>query len=133
MTNIYTAGYNAWSFYEFKAKTEELGKILVVDVRYSPKSFNPFWSKKNLKKYFGEHYIHIKNLGNVNYRNGKPIKIYNLDKGCKQLLNSLGKDYDDCLLLCACEDVEECHRKVIVKKLQLMTLCEVIHLKGEEE
>jgi uncharacterized protein (DUF488 family) len=131
MINIYTAGYNAWSFYEFKTKIEELGNPLIVDVRYSPYSFNPFWTKKNLTKHFNN-YIHIKNLGNVNYKNGKPIKIYNLDKGCKQLLNSLGKDYDSCLLLCACEDVEECHRKVIVKKLETMTLCEIIHLKEEE-
>ena len=131
MINIYTAGYNAWSFYEFKTKIEELGNPLIVDVRYSPYSFNPFWTKKNLTKHFNN-YIHIKNLGNVNYKNGKPIKIYNLDKGCKQLLNSLCKDYDSCLLLCACEDVEECHRKVIVKKLETMTLCEIIHLKEEE-
>jgi len=132
MIKIYTAGYKVWSFYEFKTKVEELGKILVVDVRYSPYSFNPFWTKKNLKKHF-ENYIHIANLGNVNYKNGRPIKIYSLDKGCKQLLNSLGKDYNACLLLCACEDVEKCHRKVIVEKLKVMTLCDIIHLKEEEE
>ena len=125
---IYTVGYNVWSFYEFKIKIEELGNILVVDVRYSPKSFNPFWIKSNLKKHFN--YTHISDLGNVNYKNGKPIKIHNLDKGCAKLLKLIG--FDDCILLCACANVEECHRKVIVEKLQTMTICEIIHLKEEE-
>ena len=130
MKNIYTVGYKAWSFYEFKTKVEELGDIPVIDVRYSPYSFNPFWTKKNLKKHF-KSYIHIRNLGNVNYKNGKPIKIYNLDKGCKQLLEKIGDN--NCLLLCACEDFDKCHRKVIVETLQTMILCDIIHLKGEEE
>jgi len=127
---IYTIGYNAWSFYEFKTKIEELGNILIVDVRYSPKSFNPFWGKKNLLKHFKGNYVHIPNLGNINYKNGKPIKVCNLDKGCKRLLKQIGDN--DCLLLCACEDVETCHRKVVANELYMLTLCDIVHLKGEE-
>ena len=126
---IYTVGYNAWSFYEFKTKIEELDNILV-DVRYSPNSFNPFWGKKNLLKHFKGNYVHIPNLGNVNYKNGKPIKVCNIDKGCKQLLKQIGDN--DCLLLCACEDVETCHRKVVAAELYRLTLCDIVNLKGEE-
>jgi len=131
---IYTAGYKNWSFYEFKTKVEELGNILICDIRYSPKSFHPFWTKKNLKKYFGKNYIHVKDLGNINYKKDKPIEIANADKGCKDLMSKLD---GDCLLLCACEDVEKCHRKLVAVTLQSMlinaTNCEIIHLKDGEE
>jgi len=131
---IYTAGYNAWSFYEFKTKVEELGNILICDIRYSPWSFNPFWTKRHLKKSFKNNYIHLKSLGNANYKKDRPIEILDIDKGSKKLLGKVDGDF---LLLCSCEDVGKCHRKVVADILQSMlentTSCEIIHLKDEEQ
>ena len=129
---IYTVGYSAWSFYEFKTKIEELGNILICDIRYSPKSFNPFWAKRYLRKVFKKQYIHLKNLGNVNYKKDKPIEILNMNKGCKELLSSLD---GDCLLLCSCENIEKCHRKIVADVLSTKLSvfgCEIIHLKDEK-
>jgi len=129
---IYSIGYNAWSFYEFKSKVEDLGNPLIVDVRFSAKSFNPFWVKSHLEKVFGKQYIHIKNLGNINYSNDKPIKISNLSKGCEELVDIMNKQGCNCLLLCACEDVEKCHRKIVADHLVSIADFEIVHLKEEE-
>lgn len=58
-------------------------------------------------------YLHIKNLGNVNYNQpGQPIQLLNPDEAVTQAVYSLRDGYS-LLLLCACKDYERCHRKLV--------------------
>lgn len=124
---LYTLGYKNWSFYDFIDKIKEIDAI-VVDVRFSPKGYSPFWSKSNLDKTLKNKYIHIPELGNKNYNSpDKPIEISDIDYGTAKVLESVNLGFD-CLLLCACEDVEKCHRKVVAEHIQSKSKCEIINL-----
>ena len=124
---LYTLGYKDWSFYDFLEKVEELG-VTVIDVRFSPKGYNPFWSKSNLDKSLKSNYIHIQELGNKNYNDLlKPIEVVDIEVGSRQVIGYLDLDFD-CLLLCACSDVDKCHRRVVSDFIQIKTGCEIIDL-----
>lgn len=124
---LYTLGYKDWSFYDFIEKVEELG-VVVIDVRFSPKWYSPFWSKSNLDKSLKNRYIHIPELGNKNYSDLlKPIEIVDIEVGSRQVIEYLSLDFD-CLLLCACSDADKCHRRVVSDFIQIKTGCEIIDL-----
>lgn len=89
----------------------ELGAVLV-DVRFSPRSRDPDWNIGKLKELYGDRYLHLKELGNENYRGG-PIKIVDLPKGVNRLI-AIGKPI---VLMCGCWKRDECHRHYIVKWL----------------
>ena len=124
---LYTLGYKSWSFYDFLAKVEELSAI-VIDVRFSPKSYISFWDKKHLLNSLKENYLHVPALGNKNYYDlSKPIEIADIENGSRIVIEQLDSGVD-CLLLCACEEVEECHRKIVSEFIQGKTGCEIIDL-----
>ena len=70
-------------------------------------------SKYLLSGIFENKYIHIKELGNVNYK-GKEIKICDLDAGLSKIENLINKDI---ILLCSCKDYNKCHRKIISEEI----------------
>ena len=55
-------------------------KAYVVDIRLSPWSKWQEWNQTKLVERFRERYIHMPELGNLNYRQGKPIKIANAER-----------------------------------------------------
>lgn len=106
MHAIYTIGYSGWKPEQLAAKVEELGALLV-DVRFSPRSRVPQWTKKSLCELVGaENYVHCKNLGNENYKSGGPIKLLNPDAA----IASLRDVQRPLILLCGCKDHTICHR-----------------------
>jgi len=124
---LYTIGYNNFSFFEFSDKIKELGAI-IIDVRYSPRSYNPFWGKKYLEDRFGNSYIHIPELGNKNYKNpDKEFDIVDIEKGFQEVSQYLDMEID-CVLMCACEDVEKCHRRIVSEYIGGKTSAKIIHL-----
>lgn len=116
----------------------QLGAV-VVDVRYGPNTGNMVWHEgpkswlrlpalteegkprlKGLRETVADfrpkaNYIHVSDLGNVNFGNGGPIRIDNLERGLALLLRLLRDE--PCILLCACEKLAECHRYQITQAL----------------
>ena len=88
--------------------------IIIIDIRYSPYSkMRIFWNKDYLSGVFKDKYIHIKELGNMNYK-GKEIKINDLDTGLSKIKSFISKDV---ILLCSCKDYNKCHRKIISEEI----------------
>lgn len=82
---------------------------LIVDIRFSPFSKNPMWSKAALAARFGSSYRHLRDLGNPNYRSPESgIALYRPEVGIPCLVDMLADR--PCVLLCVCPQVYECHR-----------------------
>ena len=121
---IYTAGYLAgWTPEALVAKAKKL-EALVVDVRLVPMSRRPEWSEVCLKQALGAAYAWIGEWGNVNYRTGGPVLLADFEGG----LAKLGRPAENVILLCACRNVNVCHRKVVAEKLAAEWGREIVHL-----
>ncbi len=115
---VYTLGYVERGAKERLERLCERYRVKVVDVRLSPRSrFLSDWRQGALQKRLGERYVHVPELGNVNYRDRSlPIEIADFEKGSAIVLDLLYQGWSVCLL-CACSDVWSCHRLVVARKL----------------
>jgi len=109
-----TAGYKNYSFYQFKKMVEDLD-ALVIDVRYSPYTKLPFWGRQSLEENLCERYVHIREFGNRAYNQGE-IEIDDFASGLTTFLD-VTENANVVILLCACEEFEACHRKVVAEML----------------
>ncbi len=112
---LYTYGYGA------AGSKQELEKLIaagatILDVRLRASSRNPLWSKSNLQGRLGDLYVHEPALGNLNYRNGGPIVIADLEKGLKTVESLF--DRGPVVLLCACAEGKTCHRMAVAKAVK---------------
>lgn len=105
--SIYTLGYMYWTREKLAAELMRLGAKLV-DIRYSPRSSRIEWSKSELQAFFGQAYIHMPELGNVNYQGG-PVRLANPNKVIQPIERMLQEQ--PCILMCACGDWDQCHRR----------------------
>jgi uncharacterized protein (DUF488 family) len=91
-------------------------RAMLVDIRLSARSrWNGHFGKGALEKRYKKQYVHIPEFGNVNYRpgdRGKGIELAWPDLGLKQIMPLLRSGHS-LMLLCACKDYEQCHRKVV--------------------
>src|SRR5581483_2491336 len=127
MKTIYTAGYTGMTVEQLEGMMARLeGRPLLVDVRFSPRSRNPAWAGSNLRARFGADYLHVNALGNRNYRGGGPIELVDADEGAR-VVGPILKDRP-VVLLCACKDHRECHRKDAAEALAERLGAEVRHL-----
>jgi hypothetical protein len=93
-------------------------QIMLVDIRYSTKSLKrPEWSMERLRARYGNRYLWLRSLGNVNYFTHGSIQIAAPDIGIPRLLSGLEQGYT-CVLLCTCTRYASCHRKVICELVQ---------------
>ena len=124
---LYTVGYNNFSFFEFRDKIKSLG-VIIIDIRYSPNSYSTFWNKQYLEDIFGNSYIHLPELGNKNYKNPeKEFDIVDIEAGANKVIEYMDLGFN-CILLCACGDVDKCHRKLVAEKIKEKSNCEIIHI-----
>ena len=115
-TKLYTAGYKNFSFYELKTLVVD-NSLMLVDIRFVPYTPLPFWSKAELEKVFGDSYIHVKALGNVNYNKSDPgFELSDYPSGL-EVIRQLLEQGKKCILLCGCYDYDACHRKLVAEKL----------------
>jgi len=122
---IYTVGYSGRTPAELATLVDQLGAVLV-DIRYSPRSRDPRWAKSNVQKLVGA-YLHLRSLGNVNYRvPGAPAQLADLAAGAEVLRPIL--EQQPVILMCACRDVHSCHRREAAEWLASRLDCEVRHL-----
>lgn len=119
---IYSTGYTGKDINELKPMLSALDAVLA-DVRFSPTSQVMHWRQIYLKTLLKHRYLHIPNLGNRTFKENT-ITIQNLKLGIETLLK-LDKN---AMLFCACENVENCHRRLIIEELHKQKV-EVIELK----
>lgn len=122
---IIPVGYANPRHRELIAQMMQKSSTILVDARFSPRSAIPGWHKTSLENKYPEQYIDLGEdlLGNVNYNNGGPIKIANLEGGILDLITVLLQGFT-VLLLCGCSSYEPttkhpqgCHRKAICEAL----------------
>lgn len=107
MNKLYTMGYSHWSIDQLAIELERLGALLV-DIRLNPYSSRSEWCKEALRTRFGKNYIWAGALGNRNYRGG-PIELAAPEKAIEPMRHHLATR--PCVLMCACSDWQQCHRR----------------------
>lgn len=128
---IYTYGYTGRKPEELKRYVRELGALLV-DVRYSPASRVPQWTRNGLIMLVGrDNYRHERGLGNVNYKLGGPIELADPEPSVEALAGILM--FAPVILLCACARLDTCHRAMVADLLARRTGSEIVHLPVREE
>lgn len=115
----YECGYsNFGTAQELIDKVKIMGAVLA-DIRLNPYSKRPEYQKAWLAsecKKQGVVYLHIPELGNINYNKpGEPIQIKDITHGLR-LLNNLLKT-NNIMLMCGCKNLETCHRKTVIEAL----------------
>jgi hypothetical protein len=117
---LYDLGYIGCNLPDLKAAVTTTGATLL-DIRFSPYSRNPTWSGNNLVKVFGEQYVHCRSLGNENYKMAgmENVKFVDLDKGIIMICGLLQKG--PVIVMCACKDVNHCHRLLAVQEYEKRT------------
>lgn len=124
MNTIYTYGYQGSTAEQLQAYQEE-HNALVVDIRYAPRSRDPRWNKLALLKVFGFSYRWMQALGNINYRGG-PIQLAQPEHALEEMRIILRNR--SVILVCACWNVDTCHRKVAAEYLAQALNAPVEHL-----
>jgi len=131
---LYTIGYQGLrSVYTLLSLAVPLDATLI-DIRMSPWSRRAEWRQDALLKelcdlQFGGlkcRYVHIQELGNVNYRGDGPIEIWLPEIGLDRLDMQLRAK--PCILLCQCPDFRTCHRGVVADLAVSRLGVEVEHL-----
>jgi hypothetical protein len=114
LTNFYTTGYTGKAFEQLPALLDFHDAILA-DIRFAPVSRHLQWTKNYLSLMLKERYRHVAALGNRNYKtHGGAIQIHNLEIGIR-LIQSWETNV---ILLCACQELENCHRRVVKNELE---------------
>lgn len=126
-TTIYTLGYAQWEIAEVEAQVNALDAVLV-DVRRSPNTTKPGFSRSDLQKRLDDRYVHIPAFGNVNYKEG-PIEIAAPDQGL-QNIQALDRPP---ILMCGCRHPDRCHRSVVAQRIADELGGTVKHLRSRGE
>lgn len=119
LPKLYTIGYTGRTIDEIAGMAHALSAI-VVDIRMSPRSKVDQWSGMRIRSDL-EHrevqYHHIPELGNLDYKQRGKIRIANADTGVKKLYR-LTYPNTCAILLCACPQADECHRKTVARLME---------------
>ncbi len=129
MPNVYTLGYAAPGAAEKLDQLMTDPAMTLLDIRLRPVSrWYPAFCKASLERRFSWQYFDVPELGNLNYRDRSlPIVLARSSEGLEFVLGLLRFDRPVCLL-CACKDVESCHRSFVARLVQEQFSCEVVHL-----
>ena len=114
-TPIYLFGYSGKTDDQIEKAIGKNG--LLIDIRYSPKTRRPDYSRAGLIRTFGERYHHIRELGNANYKVGG-IRLADPDAGLKRIDALANEHQGPLFLMCACEDGRTCHRRQVGELLK---------------
>ena len=135
MATLYTIGYGGRTPSQVADLLRKLGVGVLVDVRASPRSRVPGFSKAGLESFMPSHgvlYHHVEALGNANRFGGPDAPVQLVDevgglewlRGClntRQLTATLR----GVAIMCTERDYWGCHRTYIADK---MTGFEVVHI-----
>ncbi len=130
MNKIYTIGYSGISQADL-VKAIQTQNLKLVDIRFRAGSRIREWNKSKLIEALGERYEHLREFGNANYRsNTAEVKLLDAEAGIERATALL--EAQSIVLMCACKDVETCHRKVAADLLAEATGSEVVHWRGDD-
>ncbi len=122
---VYPVGYSMNGALQYVDRLMAQPQMLLIDTRFSPKSWSVDWRKESLREKYGNRYrLAGAYLGNLNFQGG-PIELADPDTGIQGLCRYLEEGYD-LILLCQCQDYHRCHRKVIVDLLLQQISVEVV-------
>ena len=125
MKRLYTYGYTGGTIDDLQEYIA--AGAFILDIRYSPNGRNPIWRKEHLEAVLGAEYVWVHRLGNRAYRSGGPIRIVDLEGGLAILQDFLAES--PVVLLCACPDVDSCHRALVAREAaKRLPLLEIRHL-----
>jgi uncharacterized protein (DUF488 family) len=113
LQNFYTTGYTGKAVEQLPSLLDFYDAVLA-DIRFAPVSRHLQWTKNYLALMLKERYRHVAALGNRNYKTPGAIQIHNLEIGIR-LIRSWEKNV---ILLCACENLENCHRRIVKNELE---------------
>lgn len=127
---IYPIGYSTPGARERVAELLQDPKILLIDTRISPWSWDDQWKGEALKARYGKKYRYAgKYLGNLGYKSGY-IRIADIETGIDGIMMYLYEGYE-LILLCQCKKFDKCHVSSIVDELLCRYIVEVEHF-GED-
>lgn len=131
--NVTTLGYNARGSAQALDTLMSEERVLLIDTRLKPWSYNPEWRQGALAKKYGKQYHYAGQfLGNEHYNQPeKGIKIADPDTGLRGLRQYLSEGYR-LVLLCACNQYASCHRKTIIEMLCAISTPGVIAVQPED-
>lgn len=110
---IFSTGYTGKRVEQLPALLD-FHEAILADIRFAPFSRHLQWRKDYLTLLLKNRYRHVPQLGNRNYKTGGAIQIHNLEIGIR-LLESWQTNI---ILMCACVELEKCHRRVVVHELE---------------
>lgn len=123
---LYTLGYSGHQHEDVIKAIKAMGALLV-DIRFAPYSrWQPIWNKKALEGALGADYVHLRALGNENYKGEGGIVLHQPAEGVGYVVNRLRER--DVILLCACKEVGTCHRQDASALVAEACGCAVVHL-----
>ncbi|HQU85238.1 MAG TPA: hypothetical protein PKY59_19010 [Pyrinomonadaceae bacterium] len=109
---IYTTGYTAKNVADLPVLLAKFTAVLA-DIRFAPHSQHLQWRRDYLKVLLKQNYRHVAAFGNRTYKENK-ITIHNFDLGLK-VIESWNENV---VLMCACENLENCHRFAVMNELK---------------
>jgi uncharacterized protein (DUF488 family) len=121
--NLFTYGYVGRRVAGLVSVLETTPSALLVDVRLSARARDPAWSEASLRRMLGPRYLHVPQLGNVNYQaHDAPIQLADAQAGLRRVLKAASllldpRDVPTVVLLCACRERGRCHRDAVAKLL----------------
>lgn len=107
-------GYSGHSADEVAGLLDATSSVLV-DIRLAARSRLQAYNKGALSQALGTRYVHVPELGNLNYRTGGSIQIADIQQGAARL-EQIG--HGSLVLMCACRDAISCHRTVVGSELR---------------
>jgi uncharacterized protein (DUF488 family) len=115
---IYTLGYAAPGSEQELTRLMTDPSALLVDIRLLPTSrWCPHWRKGALSTTYGPRYLHLRGLGNVNYKSRtRGIRLLAPEEPLLQLRHLMERGHS-LVLLCACAKYEQCHRRTVYQLL----------------
>jgi len=112
--DVFGIGYSGRAPVEIHRLALQLNAV-VVDIRLSPRSRKPGWNKGRLTTMLGDRYLHLPELGNLNYKGGD-ILLKDPDVGIAVVVREL--EHRAVILMCVCGELQKCHRLVVANLLK---------------
>jgi uncharacterized protein (DUF488 family) len=121
LNRIYTVGYQSFKKLEKLVDLAREKEANLVDIRYRPWSKDEQFQADNIQAAFlaaglPGRYWWVRELGNVNYNNQEPIKLWNPTEGVERIQEFA--EIRPVILMCACWDLMTCHRLVAAELLE---------------
>jgi len=113
---LFTIGYGGRSPQQILDMLAEHDIKLLIDVRISPRTRVPGFSKQSLADFMprnGVRYQHIQALGNANYQGDDDAPVLLVDQKTGMTALELALRDQPAAIMCACRKPDDCHRKFI--------------------